>query len=154
MIQRQLKLRPTKAQERELERWLYHLAAVWNWAIRKIELDARDSVYYSEKQFHNLLAGHSTTLGIPAHVLQGTLSTAWHSWRRCFKHLAGKPRFKSRRNKLNSILFPDPVKPPKGNRITLLGVRAIRFYKQPLPEGRIKRESRLKSYMNDRRIKY
>ena len=40
MISCQLKLRMTKAQEREAAQWLFHLASVWNWAIRKIELNA------------------------------------------------------------------------------------------------------------------
>jgi hypothetical protein len=39
MVQSQLKLQMTKTQERECERWLYHLASVYNWAIRKIELN-------------------------------------------------------------------------------------------------------------------
>ena len=33
MIQYQLKLRPTRAQERTLGQWLWHLTGVWNWAI-------------------------------------------------------------------------------------------------------------------------
>lgn len=40
MIQVQLKLRPCKSQIQELERWLYHLESVWNWGVRKIELNA------------------------------------------------------------------------------------------------------------------
>jgi len=139
MIQRQLKLKLTKAQECELERWLYHLTSVWNWAIRKIELDAKDGIYYSELSFIKLLKGHSVKLAIPAHVLQGILSTAWRSWNNTFKKLAGKPRFKGRRNKLNSVLFPDPLRQPKGNRITVLGLHSVRFHKQALPEGGIKR---------------
>jgi transposase len=37
MIQVQLKLRPTKAQERTMERWLWHLTGVYNWAVKTIE---------------------------------------------------------------------------------------------------------------------
>jgi hypothetical protein len=59
MIQHQLKLRLTKAQEQKLETWLFHLTAVWNFAVRKIELNARDRIYFSEKTFQNVLAGHS-----------------------------------------------------------------------------------------------
>src|ERR1051326_5138440 len=107
MIQRQLKLAPTKAQERELERWLFHLTAVWNWAIRKIELDAKDGIYYSEMSMYGMLKGHSAKLGIPAHVLNGTVSTAWRSWRQAFRGVARRPRLKGHRNRLNSILFPE-----------------------------------------------
>jgi putative transposase len=138
MIQRQLKLRLTKTQERELDRWLYHLTSVWNWSIRKIELDARDGLYYSEISFRKLLAGHSVKLGIPAHILQGTLTTAWRSWNHAFKKFVRRPRLKGRRNKLNSIPFPDPLRAPKENRITILGLRSVRFHSQELPQGAIK----------------
>jgi len=69
-VQYQLKLRLTKAQERELSTWLYHLTSVWNWAIRKIEFNARNKIYFSAHSFQNLLSGHSIKLGIPSHVIQ------------------------------------------------------------------------------------
>src|SRR5205823_10186734 len=47
MIQRQLKLRLNTRQEGQLTDWLYHLTGVWNWAIRKIELDAKDGIFYT-----------------------------------------------------------------------------------------------------------
>src|SRR5215210_5578777 len=116
MIQRQLKLKLTMAQEAELERWLYHLTAVWNWGIRKIELDARDGIYHTRKTFQNLLSNHGAKLEIPSHTLQGVLIVAWDSWNRCFKRLSRKPRFKGQRNRLNSIPLPDPLRPPRCNR--------------------------------------
>lgn len=70
MIQHQLKLKLTKAQERDAERWLYHLASVWNWAIRKTELDAHDGIYYSQHKFQNLLSGHSKKLRIPSAAIR------------------------------------------------------------------------------------
>lgn len=138
MIQRQLKLRLTKAQEQEFKRWLYHLASVWNWAIRKIELDGRDGIYYSRREFQNLLAGHGQKLGIPGHVLQGVLSSARVAWFRCYRGLARKPRLKGNRNKLNSIAFPDPIRSPQGSYISLPGIGRLRIHKQGLPEGKIK----------------
>jgi len=80
MIQVQLKLKLIKAQERELERWLFHLTSIWNWAIRKIELDANDGIYYSQKEFNNILASHSKKLGLPSYALQGMLSMAHQAW--------------------------------------------------------------------------
>jgi putative transposase len=138
-VQCQLKLRLTKAQERELETWLYHLTSVWNWAIRKIELNAKDKIYFSRMEFRNLLAGHSVKLGIPSHVMQGVLDTAHESWSRCFKRAAGRPRLKGMRRPLNSIPFPDPLKEPKGNRLTLRGIGSLRFHKMAIPAGSIKR---------------
>jgi putative transposase len=138
MVQHQLKLKPNKKQEDTLNQWLWHLTSVHNWSVRKLELDARDSVYYSRKEFNNLLANHGDRLGIPSHVLQGQLCIAYDAWQRCFKGLAKRPRFKSKRNKLNSVPFPDPFNTPKGNKIAVPGLGKLRFHKQQLPEGRIK----------------
>ena len=138
MVQYQLKLRMTKAQQAECSCWLYHLAAVWNWAIRKIELNAKDKIYFSRIEFQNLLAHHSQKLGIPSHTVQGILCMAFDGWQRCFQKLARKPRLKGVRNKLNSIPFPDPLKAPRGNRVVLPALGRIRFHKMGLPDGPIK----------------
>jgi transposase len=128
----------TKAQERECEQWLVHLGSIWNFAIRKIELNAKDNIYFSKREFSNLLAGHSVRLGVPSHVIQGVLSMAHESWKRCFKKIARKPRLKGARNKMASIPFPDPINTPKGSRIVLVGLSGVRFHKQSIPSGAIK----------------
>lgn len=138
MIQRQLKLRLKTQQEDSLNDWLWSLTGVWNWAIRKIELDAGDGIYYTPKDFQNLLANHGKKIGIPSHVLQGVLSAAHTAWDRCFKKVAKRPRLKGVRNKLNSIPFPDPIRGPAGNYIRLPGIGTLRFHKQDLPDGKIK----------------
>jgi putative transposase len=138
MIQRQLKLRLNSSQEAQLHTWLFHLTGVWNWAIRKIEQDAKDGIYYSQKAFHNLLADHGKKLGIPSHTLQGMLDTAYTAWQRCSKKLAKKPRLKGQRNKLTSIPFPDPFKAPEGTRIHIPGIGHVRFHAQDIPAGRLK----------------
>ena len=138
MIQRQLKLRLNTGQETQLDTWLFQLTGVWNWAIRKIEQDAEDGIYYSPKAFHNLLADHGKKIGIPSHTLQGMLDTAYTAWQRCYKKLAKKPRLKGQRNKLTSIPFPDPFKAPAGTRIHVPGIGHIRFHGQDIPAGRIK----------------
>jgi putative transposase len=138
IIQCQLKLKLRPTQERMLNRWLWHLTSVYNWAVRKIELDAAGGVVYRPSKFRNLLAGHSQKLGIPSHVLQGTLMTAHDAWGRCFKKVARRPRLKGRRNRLNSIPFPDPIKAVRGDRLTLPGVGQVHFHKQDVPVGRIK----------------
>lgn len=138
MIQRQLKLRLTKGQESTLITWLNNLTGVWNFAIRKIEQDAKDHIYYTPKDFQNLLAGHGEKLGIPSHTIQGMLSNAHLAWKRCFKKLARKPHLKGLRNKLNAIPFPDPITSPQENRIKVPGLGAVRFHSQVIPEGVIK----------------
>jgi len=138
MIQRQLKLRLNRQQEEALETWLWRLTGVWNWALRKVELDARDRRYYSEFEFINLLADHSRTLEIPSHTLQGLLRTVYQSWMRHITHLAKKPKFKGRRNALTSIPFPDPFRAPKDRRFGVPGLGRLKYHKQELPVGRIK----------------
>lgn len=139
MLVRELKLKLTPAQEQSLEEWLWILTGVYNWAIRKIELNARDKIHFSGFDFQNLLAGHGKKLGIPSHVLQAILNQAFLAWKRCFKKIGGKPHFKGRRKPLRSIPFPDPIKSPKEGRIGLPGLGKMRFFKQELPEGQIKR---------------
>ena len=114
------------------------LKCVWNWAIRKIELDAKDGRYHRKQNFQNLLAGHGKKMEVPSHTLQGILLMAWDAWDRCFKKISKKPRLKGVRNKLNSIPFPDPIKYPIDQRIRLPGIGVLRFHKQDLPDGRIK----------------
>ncbi len=144
MIIRQLKLKLNKAQEKKLEQWFWHLTGVYNWAIRKIELDANDKIYHSKFDFKNLLANHGKKLNMPSHVLQGLLIRVYISWQRCFKKISGKPRFKGNRNRLNSIPFPDGIKFPIDNKIGLPGLGKVRFHKQTLPEGKIKQGCILK----------
>jgi putative transposase len=117
MIVRTLKLKLTHRQEQALEQWLWNLTGVYNWGIRKIELNARDKIYFSEKTFQNLLADHGKKLGVPSHTIQGTLLQAHNAWQRCFRKQAKAPRLKGRRNKLNSIPFPDPIKHPDDKRL-------------------------------------
>ena len=71
MIVRKLKLKLNASQERELERWFLSLASVYNFAVRKIELDAKNRIYHTPYSFQNLLNGHSKKLGIPSHTMQG-----------------------------------------------------------------------------------
>ena len=190
----QLKLKLTKKQEGELNRWMFHLYPIWNWAIKilKPERETKDNKYPKicrnaltyrtrflpeedhtkkrisktlwylpgEDDFVNLLAGHSKKLGIPSHTIQGILRTAWRTRQRYCKdkkeysdkiqenpdlegkiRKPGSPRLKGKRNRLNSIPFPDPIKYPNKNRIKLDGSSKfglIRFHKQKIPSGKIK----------------
>ncbi len=137
IIQVQLKLKLRPAQERMLNRWLWHLTGVYNWAVRKIELDAKDRVYHSRYDLEALLVRHSKRLGIPSRVIEGTARTAHDAWRRCFKRLAARPRMKGRRNRLNSILFREQTV-PAGRKLRLSGVGIVGFHAQPIPDGAVK----------------
>jgi putative transposase len=138
MITSTIKLRLNKKQEATLNGWLWNLTGVWNWAVKKMELNARDKIYFSGFDFINLLADHGKKLGIPSHTIQGVLSQAHTAWSRCFKKIGGKPKLKGKRNKLNSISFPDRIHQPKENHISIPGIGKIRYHKQELPKGTIK----------------
>ena len=138
MIVRTLKLKLTKNQEAQLDQWLWNLTGLYNWAIKKIEHDAHDGVYHSPFDFKNLTANHSERMEIPSHIMRGTLIQAYDAWQRCFKKIAKKPHLKGRRNKLSSIPFIDPIKPPKDNRISIPGLGKVRYHKQDLPVAKIK----------------
>jgi putative transposase len=140
MIIRELKLKPNKTQISKLEEWLWCLTGVYNWTSRKIELDANDKLYNSKFDLLNLIANHSKKINIPSHTIQTTITQAYNAWHRCFNKISKKPKLKSVRNKLRSICFPDVLKRSriKDNRINLPGIKDIKYYKQEIPEGKIK----------------
>jgi len=140
MIIRELKLRLTTKQKRLLNQWLFNLTGVYNWAIRKIELNAQNGVYFSKFDFANSLPKHSRTLEVPSHTVQGILNQAYTTWQRCFKKISKQPKLKSVRNKLNSIPFPDPIPSNrlKDRLIRIPRLGWVKFYKQKLPDGIIK----------------
>jgi putative transposase len=139
MIQVQLKLRPTRVQDRTMRRWLWHLTGVYNWTVRKVDLDAKDGIYHSSFALKTMLRGHFKTMGIPSDVLGGAVLTAYNAWRKCFQRLARKPRLKGRRNALNSIALPHgaSVRILSPSRIQVTGLGPVRFHRQAIPTGRI-----------------
>lgn len=135
-VQLKLKLKPR--QERELSRWLWMLTGAYNWAIRKIELDARDGIYWSNYDLEGLTAWHSGRLGLPTAAISHTVRTAHAAWHRCFKKLVKRPRLKGKRNRLNSIplKFDDGLK-PSARACVLPKLGRVSFHKQFIPTGRI-----------------
>jgi len=140
MIIRELKLKPTKKQIQTFNEWLNILTGVYNFGIRKIELNSKDKIYFSKFDFHNLCSDHSKKLGIPSHVIQATLEKSYNSWEKCFKKQAKKPKLKSIHNKIRSIPFPDVLKRSRisNNKIDIPGIRKVKYFKQQIPEGQIK----------------
>lgn len=142
MIQVQLKLRPTRVQERTFQRWLWHLTAVWNWTVRKLEADANAGIPRSQFSLSYLVRGHSERIGLPRTVLMGTIRTAYASHRRFVTGVSRCPRLKSRRRPLSSIAFAwwdQGNTPPKvrGNRVWILGMGPVRFHRQEIPAGHV-----------------
>jgi transposase len=136
VIQRQLKLRLSPRQERQLDHWLHHLTAVWNWAIKRIERDAEIGLYHSSLRFRDILARHGRKIDVPQDALNGTLWTAHTTWQRCFKGLARKPRFKGRRNRLNSIAFAHGPRMTNG-RFVIPSLGRVKTHPQDIPVGHI-----------------
>jgi putative transposase len=144
MLQAQLKLRLTRRQETTLLGWLNNLTGVYNWASRKIELDAKDKIYHGKYDLQHELKGVSDKLDIPAVVLRDAASHAFDAWQNCFKKLKGRPKLKSRHNKLRGIGFPVVLKAPVCNRIKLPMIGSLKFHKQGIPVGKIKQARILK----------
>lgn len=137
MITVKLKLKLTKTQESKLNHWLWNLTGVYNWVIRKIELDAVDKIYHSEYDFIRMLSGHSKRMGVASTSIVETARTAYVAWERCFNKISRKPKFKGKRNKLNSIPFRKDIF-KFGSEISLQGFDRVKFHKQDIPEGKIK----------------
>jgi putative transposase len=135
VIQVQLKLQLRPAQERQLERWLWRLTGAYNWAIRKIELDAKDGIYHSAIDMLAMVNGHSVRVGVPSDALHGTIRTAHGAWQRCLKGLAKRPALKSRRNRLNGITFPHGRLKVEPRRVRLPILGFVRCHKQAVPVG-------------------
>lgn len=133
MIQVQLKLRPTKAQARTFDRWLWHLTGVYNWAVRKLEADPRLSVY----ELKRAVNGHSTRLGMSSWVLGGTIETAVTARKRARSGLSAAPKLKGRRRPLNSIAFDHWGGKPRNGRWHIPKLGPVRFHRQEIPAGRI-----------------
>lgn len=119
MIQVQLKLRPTKAQARTFERWLWHMTGVWNWSVRKLQADAEAGINYSKFDLRRLLNGHQARLQMPSALLAGTAYTARGAWTRYRKGIAGRPKLKGVRRPLSSLAFSEWTANPKNGRIRI-----------------------------------
>ncbi len=149
MIVREVKLKLTKKQEAILYEWLWVLTGVYNWACRKIKQDAKDGFYYSQFDFMNILKGHYKKIGLPSQTVQAILNQSWDAWDKCFKKVRkGEPKLKSVRNKLRSIPFPAPIKEKHiqidDKKVQLPIIGKIRFHKNEIPLGKIKRSRILK----------
>jgi thiamine monophosphate synthase len=71
-------------------------------------MDARGGIYCTPKRFQNLLPGTSKILGITPHNIQGILSIGVSVMAKMQQAAQQEDPARGRRNRLNSILFPDP----------------------------------------------
>lgn len=138
MIQRQLKLKLNPAQVRQCEAWLFRAAGIYNWVIRKMELDARGGRYRTAYDLMYEMTGHSRKCDVPARIIQGTVARAHQAWEQCYKRLAKRPRLKSARNRLSGLDIPGDVRRAGEYRLSIPGLSRARYHKDTLPDGKIK----------------
>lgn len=147
MIQFQVKLYPNAAQVEMLKEWFNIGAGIYNWALRKIELDGRDGLYYGQLKFVGILSGHAQKTGVPDCLIQGMLRRAWRTWRVCFKANKGvhpskwaQPKFKTRRSPLTSLPLSHPksVRVISRNKLRIFKLGEIGFRSGEIPTGKIK----------------
>ena len=140
MLVRELKLKPNKSQEEQLNTMLFQCTGLHNLILRRIKQDAKNKIYHTKYSLFNQFAGHSKKTDLHSRTIQAVIEQAYLSWDRCFKKIAKEPKLKSIRNQISSISFPDPIKRNKITnkiiRIPLIG--KTRYYAQILPEGNIK----------------
>lgn len=146
MIARELKLKRNRKLDRAVEKSLWHLTGVYNWAIKTIEWRKNAGLGYSAFDLINLVSGHAQKCGVSSQAISGAIFQAFNAWERCWKKLGGKPKLKGRRNKLNSFQFPGDCKIDLTNsKIKLPKLGWIRFhtFTKGLPEGKIAATVRL-----------
>lgn len=138
MIQAQLKLRLTCAQEAQFNRWLWHLTGAYNWTIRTLERQHDTSRRPSSRiDLKRMVNGHNVRVGVSTDALHGTIDTAHEAWTRYTRGLSRKPRLKGRRRPLNSIALSHGVRSWTGSRPVVYGVGPLRVHHQDIPAGRI-----------------
>lgn len=115
---------------------------MWNWAVKKIDADTENGIYYTAYDLKGMLRGHSQRMGMSAHAIQGTAGTAHTAWDRYFRGLSRRPRLKGRRRPLSSIAFDHWTNTKRsrirGSRVVLPGLgEPMRFHRQEIPAGRV-----------------
>lgn len=110
MIARHIKLKLNAKHLKALDKHLWHLTGVYNWAIKTVELRRELGLPYSEFDLYKLVIGHSERIGISDIAIKGTIHQAYKAWARCFRKQSKNPRLKSVRNRLSSILFRNDCK--------------------------------------------
>ncbi|HZW08019.1 MAG TPA: transposase [Phycisphaerales bacterium] len=141
MVSRRIKLKPNRAAERDLERTLFQLAGLYNWAVRKLYMDGKGGRFYRRWDFQALIAEHGAKCGLNQHTMQEIVTRAWRAHHR--RSNRQRPaRMKGQRNRMNAI----PVRSTRGSlrwqdrtHIRIPGLGIIKARPDPrFPVGTIK----------------
>jgi putative transposase len=140
MIARELKLKRNKKLDKNIDRYLWQLTCVYNWAIKTIELRKNAGLGYSEFDLTTLVSNHSKKSELSNRAIHGAIFQAHDAWERCWKKQNKKPKLKGRRNRLNSFEFPGDCKLDILNskiKLPKLGWIKFHSFTKGLPEGNI-----------------
>ncbi len=133
----EVRLHPTPAQERVLDRYLNRLTGFWNWAISRYQWHL-DNRTFSEYSLDYEIKGHADKCGLPRAVMVGMARRAYESWKKVLKRHGKRPHRKGVRNKLLSFDVPlDFAVYQDKRRIRIPGVKQVRFA-GPLPDDLVK----------------
>lgn len=125
-------MRPSKTQRRELDRWLWHLTGIYNWAIRLLELGWKDRMPLSLFDLTGRAARSGVRLGVPGDVVQGAIKMAHRSWESFRGGHVKRPKLRGQRHRLNSIEISARVLRVEGGRLNFVGMReGMRYHHQP-----------------------
>jgi putative transposase len=140
MLQKIIKLKLNKNQEKTLNDWLFYSKNIYNWAISQMNYKVEHGFYFHEYDITNSLSGHCQRLGMPSAILMGVLLDAYDAWARCLKKLSKRPRFKSYKNPMTSMLCRCSIREYNVllNKIKLPIIGWLNFFENDLPEGKVK----------------
>lgn len=133
----EVRLHPTPAQERALNRYMNRLTGFWNWAISRYRWHL-DNRTFSKYSIDYEIKGHAEKCGLPRAVMVGMARRAFEAWKKVLTKHGKRPHRKGCRNRLLSFDVPSgfAVYLDK-RRIRIPGVKQVRFAGL-LPENLVK----------------
>jgi putative transposase len=138
MVSRRLKLKPNRATERELERVMFQLTGLYNWAVRKLYQDARGGRFYTMYDFRDLVNGHGAKCGLNQATMAAVVFRAYRAHH-------GRPvrsrsaRLKSHRNRMGAIPIAQKMRWCDRTHLRVPGLGVLKVRPDPrFPVGRIK----------------
>jgi putative transposase len=139
VIARHLKLKINQKDRAKLEKLLWNLTGVYNWTIKTVAARKLAGQPYSEFDIQALTKGHAQKSGVSSRAIHGAIHQAFGAWQRCWSKQNSKPKLKSQRNRLNSILFRSDCRLDIGQgTIKLPGFQPVKFHSftNGLPEAK------------------
>lgn len=145
MLTREVKLKPTKKQEKAINTCLWQLVSVYNTCFVKCEIDLNQGVFPNVFRYIKDFTSHGKKASINQDAIAETIKTVVKSFERSLikdasNKRSGKPKKKSQRNKINSITYgmASGISAPKERHVRIPSLGKIRCSSNVLPQGKIK----------------